>query len=230
MNFLNTFKKLTKFELGLWLTSVVVILFSFILSGGEDIMTVVASLIGVTALIFLAKGYILGQVLCIIFSVFYGLISFFFCYYGEMITYIFMTTPAAIASLVSWIRHPYKESDEVEVNRVNKKQIILMIILSMIVTVIFYYILLAMRNANLLFSVISVTTSFVASYLTYLRSPFYALGYAVNDIVLIVLWTLATVENINYLPMILCFVMFLANDLYGFYNWKRMQSRQVNDI
>ena len=51
-----------------------------------------------------------------------------------------------------------------------------------------------------------------------MRSPYYALFYSFNDIVLIVLWTLATITDIGYLPMILCFVIFLVNDIYGFVN------------
>lgn len=226
MSFSNPFKKLTHFEFGLWIASILVIILSFVISQGGDVMTLIGSLIGVTALIFLAKGFVIGQVLCIIFSVFYGIISFFFGYYGEMITYMFMTTPAAIASLISWIRHPYKDSDEVEISRVSKMQIILLVVFSIIVTLIFYFILSFLNNANLFFSVISVTTSFIASYLTYLRSPYYAIGYAANDVVLIILWILAAMENISYLPMIFCFAMFLLNDLYGFYNWRRMQNRQ----
>ncbi len=141
-----------------------------------------------------------------------------------------MTTPVAFASLISWIRHPYKDSEEVEVSRVTKKHKVLLVVYTILVTVIFYSILSALDNANLLFSVISVSTSFVASYLTYLRSPYYALGYAANDVVLIILWVLASIEDISYMPMIMCFVMFLLNDIYGFYNWKRMQSCQSADI
>ena len=39
--------------------------------------------------------------------------------------------------------------------------------------------------------------------------------------------TLAAVENISYLSVIICFVMFLVNDLYGFVSWKRMEKRQM---
>lgn len=226
MKFSNPFKKLTKFEMTLWLTSVVAIILSFMASKGGDALTLVASLIGVTALIFLAKGFVIGQVLCIIFAVFYGIISFYFKYYGEMLTYLCMTTPVAVASLISWIRHPYEDSDEVEVNKITPKHIVVLVILTIGVTVAFYFILSALDTANLLFSVLSVTTSFVASALTFLRSPYYALGYALNDVVLIVLWLLATAEQFSYLPMVLCFLMFLINDLYGFYSWKRMQIRQ----
>lgn len=225
----NPFSELTRFELALWLTSVCVIIISAIFAGSHDIPNTIASLIGVTALIFIAKGYVFGQVLVVIFSVFYGIISFHFCYYGEMITYLCMTAPIAIISIISWIRHPYKETNEVEVNIVTKKQIAVMIILAIITTIIFYFILSALNNANILFSTFSVTTSFIASYLSFLRSPYYALGYAVNDLVLIILWGLATMESTSYLPMLVCFAMFFFNDLYGFVSWRRMQQRQKDN-
>ena len=69
-------------------------------------LTLIASLIGVTALIFVAKGDVTGQVLTVVFSVLYSVISFEFTYYGEMITYMFMTAPIAAMSVYTWIRHP----------------------------------------------------------------------------------------------------------------------------
>ncbi len=226
MKLKNPFKDLTKFELALWLISMSVIILSFIISGGEDILTIIASLIGVTALIFVAKGYVLGQVLTVVFALFYGIISFYFKYYGEMITYLCMTGPIAVMAVISWIKNPYKGTKEVKVSHITRKQVITMSALAIVVTIAFYFILNFLENANLIVSTFSITTSFVASYLTFLRSPYYALAYSANDIVLIVLWTLATIENISYLPMILCFAMFLANDIYGFINWRRMRIRQ----
>lgn len=226
MKFKNPFKDLTKFELGLWLISVTVIIVSFAISGGGDILTIIASLIGVTALIFVAKGYVIGQILTVVFAVFYGIISYYFRYYGEMITYLCMTAPIAVMAVVSWLRNPYEGTKEVKISHVTKNQVIVMSILTVLVTLAFYFILKAMGTANLLFSTISITTSFVASYLTFLRSPYYAVAYSANDIILIVLWTMATLEDVSYLPMICCFVMFLINDMYGFFNWRRMRKRQ----
>ena len=228
--YLVSFKTLTEFEKGLWLTSLAVTILSYLLSylfsGGGDLLNLIASLIGVTALIFVAKGLVLGQLLTVVFSVFYGIISVLFSYYGEMITYLFMTTPMAIVAAIEWIKNPYKDTQEVKVHKVTKKQLVIMWLLALVVTVLFYFILKALNTANLFFSTLSITTSFVASYLTFLRSPYYAIGYSANDMVLIILWILASVEDISYLPMVACFIMFLFNDLYGFYNWRRMQKRQ----
>lgn len=226
MKFFSQFRDLTVFERVLWLVSAAVIIISFAVSGGGDVLTLIASLIGVTALIFVAKGYVLGQVLTVVFAVFYGIISFFFTYYGEMITYLCMTAPIAVMSTVSWIRNPYKGTKEVAVSRITARQIFVMSIAAAAAAAVLGYVLYLLGNANLVFSIISITTSFVASWLTLLRSPYYAIAYALNDIVLIVLWVLATLEDMSYLPMVLCFVMFFLNDMYGFFNWRRMAKRQ----
>ena len=201
----------TKKELMLWFTSSVLI---------------VVSLIGVTSLIYNAKGNPVGQFLMIIFSALYGFISFTFAYYGEMITYLGMTAPMAVFALISWLKNPYNgNKKEVKVNRLKTKEIAFMIILAAAVTFIFYYILLFFHTANLVPSAVSVTTSFLAVYLTFRRSAFYAAAYAANDIVLIILWILAALTDISYLSVVICFIMFFVNDIYGFVNWSKMRKR-----
>ncbi len=229
MKIRNYFKDLSRFERGLWITSLLIVSLSYFFSNGGW-LNLIASLIGVTALIFVAKGYIIGQILSVVFAIFYGYISFHFRYYGELITYVCMTAPIALAAVISWYKNPYKDTSEVTVDRLSKKQIVLVSALSVVVTVLFYFILKHFDTANLMFSTLSVTTSFLAVSFTYLRSPFYALAYSANDIVLIVLWVLATAEDIKYLPMIFCFIMFLVNDLYGYYNWKRIEKRQKDEV
>ena len=219
----------TKFEIILWSFSILSIIISFFVFDRSNYLTLCASLIGVTSLIFCAKGNPVGQVLMIIFSIIYGIISYSFSYYGEMITYLGMTLPMCVFALVSWLKNPYKDNkSEVAVAKLKKKDIPLIIISALAVSIAFYFILKNFNTANLLPSTFSVTTSFIAAFLTYKRSPFFALAYATNDIVLIVLWVLATKEDISYISVIICFVVFLFNDLYGFSNWLRMQKRQQN--
>ena len=221
----------TKFEIGLWNSSVLIIVATFIIFEEKDYLTLIASLIGATFLILNAKGNPLGQFLTIVFSLLYGIISYRFDYYGEMITYLCMSMPIAIIALISWLKNPYKgNKSEVAVNNISKKETVFMTILATIVTIIFYYILKYFNTANLIPSTLSITTSFLASYLTFRRSPYYALFYAANDIVLIVLWVLASITDISYLSVVICFIVFLVNDLYGFINWRRMEKRQKNNM
>ena len=226
-------KKLTTYfskgELTLWGCSTGLVMLSFFLFDRENNMTLAASLIGTTALIFNAKGNPIGQALMILFSLLYGVISYTFSYFGEMITYLGMTGPMALFALISWLRNPYKGNHaEVAVNRIGKWEYFLMYLATGVVTLVFYFILEHFNTANIIPSTLSVATSFIAVYLTFRRSPYFALAYAANDVVLIVLWILAAKEDISYLSVIICFVMFLVNDLYGFVNWKRMEKRQLN--
>jgi len=225
----NPFKKLNKREWLLWGVSMLAVGVSSVLAGGEGVLSTMASLVGVTALIFLAKGDVYGQVLTIVFSLLYGIVSWRFRYWGEMITYIGMTLPSAAVTLVSWLKHPYRDTDEVEVAHLTGKKAAVMLSLSAAVTVAFYFILSALNTPNLAFSTLSVFTSFAACTLLLMRLPYYAVAYACNDIVLIVLWVLASVKDVQYLPMVLCFTMFLINDLYGFYSWRKMKKRQQFD-
>ena len=220
----------SKGELALWSGSAGLILASFSVFDRVNFMTLAASLIGVTSLIFNAKGNPIGQALMVVFSLLYGLISFSFSYFGEMITYLGMTGPMALFALISWLRNPYKGNHaEVAVNRIGKWEYVGMYVLTGLVTVLFYFILDHFHTANIIPSTLSVTTTFIAVYLTFRRSPYFALAYAANDVVLILLWALAARENISYLSVLICFVTFLVNDLYGFISWKRMEKRQMAD-
>ncbi len=217
----------TPWEWGLFVGSVALILCSFFLFDGKNPFTLAASLIGVSSLLLNAKGNPVGQALMVLFSLLYGFISYSFSYYGEMITYLGMTAPMALFSLLSWLAHPYEGNRAtVEINRLKRAELWLMLFLTAVVTGLFYLILDYFHTANLALSTLSVTTSFAAVYLTFRRSPYFALAYAANDLVLIALWILASLNDPAYLSVIVCFLVFLFNDLYGFFSWKRMERAQ----
>ncbi len=227
-------KKITSYfsrtELLLWGFSVTTIIASYILFSSDSLLSLTASLIGVTSLIFCTKGNPFGQVLMIIFSIIYTIISYSFSYYGEMITYFCMTLPMAVFSLISWLRNPYKgNKSQVAINRIKANEIAFLIFLATAVTIAFFFILKALNTANLIVSTISVATSFSAAYLTFRRSPYLSVLYALNDAVLIILWIFATAQNRSYISVVICFSVFLINDIYCFINWKRMQKLQTEE-
>lgn len=220
----------SKGEIILWSTSAMVIIVSFCAFDRTNYITLCASIIGVTSLIFNAKGNPFGQLLMVVFSLLYGIISYTFAYYGEMITYLGMTMPMAVFALISWLRNPYNGNKaEVKVNNIGKRENVCMWIGTFAITFLFYFILEYFDTANIIPSTISVTTSFLAVYLTFRRSPYFALAYAANDIVLIILWVLASLYDIKYLSVVVCFIAFLFNDIYGFLSWRKMKERQLRD-
>lgn len=220
-------KVFTWFEITVTILAIAIIIASHLIFGGNSYTQMIASILGVFAVLFTAKGNPLGQVLLIAFAVFYGIISFASRYYGEMITYIGMSLPMAIIALISWLKNPYKgNKSQVKINTLKYKELCLLVVIATLVTIAFYFILRALGTANLLPSTISVTTSFIAAYLTFRRSPLYALGYALNDIVLIVLWGLMAINDRSYITVVACFVVFFVFDLYGLFNWHKMANKQ----
>ena len=229
MNLVKSIKNLTRTEKIIWTASILSILVSSLLFPNPDLVSVITSALGATALIFVSKGDPLGQLMCIIFGVIYAFISFHLRYYGEMITYVGMTVPSAVWALYTWLKNPYTDR-QVKVAEMTAKKWMLVVFGGLASSLIMYFVLGFFGTANLIISTVSVATSFMASMLTVLRSPLYALFYAANDVVLIALWVLACIDNIGYLPMVICFIIFLVNDAYGFINWRKMKKIQGEGI
>ena len=224
----NPWKELSVKEWWLWSISMLIVTVSNLVGGSFDVLTLAATWVGITSLIFAAKGNVWAQFLMVAFSILYGIISFRFRYWGEMITYPGMTLPMAVWSAVTWLRNPSAGSkSEVAIRKLEKKHFLFLLVLSIVVTGAFYFILRWLETPNIVFSTLSVTTSFLAASLTMLRSSYYALGYAANDLVLIVLWGLAAAKDPVYIPVIINFMIFFMNDMYGFISWKKRERTQL---
>ena len=113
-------------------------------------------------------------------------------------TYLGMTMPMAVWSTITWIRNPSESGKEVEIQQLTKKHVFLLVSSTTVITILFFKILAVLETPNIVFSTISITTSFLAASLTMLRSSYYAVGYVANDIVLIVLWIMATIKDPSY--------------------------------
>ena len=224
----NPWKELSVKEWWLWSISMLIVTVSNLVGGSFDVLTLAATWVGITSLIFAAKGNVWAQFLMVAFSILYGIISFRFRYWGEMITYLGMTLPMAVWSAVTWLRNPSAGSkSEVAIRKLEKKHFLFLLVLSIVVTGAFYFILRWLETPNIVFSTLSVTTSFLAASLTMMRSSYYALGYAANDLVLIVLWGLAAAKDPVYIPVIINFMIFFMNDMYGFISWKKRERTQL---
>ncbi len=121
MNLIRSVQSLTKTEKILWLSSLAAVFVSAALLSDPDWLSVITSLVGTTALIFVAKGDPMGQLITLIFALLYGAVSLFFRYYGEMITYLGMTAPSALWALVTWLRNPYS-ARQVKVAKMTAKK------------------------------------------------------------------------------------------------------------
>ena len=96
----NPFNRLTKKEWMIYLISLTVVICSNFFAEKINVINLIATAIGVTALIFIAKGDVFGQILCVIFASLYSITALEHRYYSEIITYLGMTAPISIATIV----------------------------------------------------------------------------------------------------------------------------------
>ncbi len=223
----NPFKGFTIQEWIIYLSSLIIVLVSNFIGGQVDLINLLCTVMGVTALIFIAKGNVIGQMISVVFGVLYSITAIKYRYYSEIITYLGMTAPLALISIFTWIKNPYKKGENVvKIRLLTLNEGLFLTGLTLVVTTIFFFVLKHLETPNLFVGTVSIATSFVASYLMVRRISYYAIAFMCNDVVLIVLWVLASFDDLTYLSMVACFLTFLVNDLYAFTRWKIREKKQ----
>lgn len=222
------FNYFTITEKFIWLGSFLLITILFFIFDSSNLLSYISSIVGITALIFMAKANPIAHILFIVFSAFYAYMSFINAYYGEVFDYIILTIPLSIISLISWFKNLNTKNNilETKISSINIKQTVFISILSITVAIIMYFILKYFGTSNLLISTFSVTTNFFAASLSIKRSHYFALAYAFNDIVLIILWSMQLANDFSYIIMVVYFFITLLNDIYIFISWIRLRDKQ----
>ena len=224
----NFFKDWNLFEKIFLVSSILIITICFLLTNDKSILTLLTSIFGILTVLCGAKGLILAPIINIIYNVIYTTISISQHYYGEAIIYIFLMMPINIITIVSWLKNKSKENKNiVKINKIKTKEYICLFITTILLTIGFYFLLKVLNTNELIISTISLVTSIIASYLMLRRSSNYAIAYILNDIILITLWSISVKNNgAKYLPIVITFIVFFINDIYGFTSWKKREKNQ----
>ncbi len=178
-----------------------------------------------TALL-LAKGKYACYIIGIISTFFYAYVSYSNSYYGEVIIAVLCTLPLMVIGLINWLRHQ-DDTKTVIIKEITKKELIVVLLSQVVMFLGYYYLLKIFNTNNLLVSTFSIVASIIATYLTARRSEYGFIGFIINDLILIVLWSIPIINGeSNLIPVLLCPVLLLINDIYGVYNWKRIKNKQ----
>lgn len=225
---MNKRLKLTPFEICLITVSLLVAFVSFLFAQEKSYLSLIGTLFGIITCFAYSKVWVIAPMVGCVNNILYIILSFTQRFYGEAIIYLFLQMPIVIYQIVDYLKNKNKDDQTVvNVNKVGKKEYLLMIPVILVLTVGFYFLLKALNTNELIISTFSLVTSLIASYLMLRRSPYYAIGYLLNDVVLIVLWSMTIASSgLTYLPTLIGFVVFMANDIYGFINWKIQEKKQ----
>ena len=218
----------TLFEKLFLFFSLITITLCFAFGVDKNVFAYIVSIVGVISVLLVAKGLAIAPIINVIYSILYSVLSISQRYYGEAIIYLGLMIPISVISIVSWLKNRNKAQKEVvSVNSIKGKEYLYLSIATVVATIGFYFILKVLNTSELIISTLSLVSSAVASYLMLRRCSYYAIGFIVNDIILITLWVLAVVSSgIGYLPSAISFCIFLINDIYGFIHWKIEEHKQ----
>lgn len=191
-------------------------------------LVIVSAIVCCTAIFFIAKGKVLGNILGIFQCILYSIVSYFNHFYGEIILCMGITLPIYIASIVTWIRNISKDEKVVKVNRMLKwQEWASMIAVVTVLSVGVYYLLQFLNTQNLIVSTINVSVSMIAGYLLIRRSEFSFIFFILNNIISIVLWsTVLAGGAIESVPTFVLFLIYLLLNIMGFINWLRFKNLQ----
>lgn len=213
------FKDWNQFEISLLLLSIVAIMFSSIICKSE-ILTILASLVGVTCSLLQAKGKVVSQFIGILEVILYSILSYQNHYYGEVMIDVLVVFPMYVYGVFSWITHRNEETDTVESNEISKKEWGILAFASVVGFVLLYCVLKYFNTSQLMISSLSMVTSLMATYLITRRSKYSFIFYIGNDIILILLWGIPILQGEFYLvPVLVENIVLLLNDSYGLKNW-----------
>lgn len=221
------FRNLNWFERIFPIISILVVIISFSVGVEKNWLSLIYSLVGVIETFIVAKGLVIAPFFTVTLCVLYLFLSLSQNYYGEVVIAA-INIIIGIAIIISWLKNKSKQNtSEVQVNKIGWLEYVLMLVAGLICGIGCYFMLKAFNTDELIISTISVVVSLISAYLMVRRSKFYAAGYLINDIIVIVLWSM-TIKNMGlvFLPTILGFVIYFISDIYGLINWKLMERKQ----
>ena len=216
------------FEIVFLIVSYIVLTLCFVLGTEKNTFSFIVSLVGVSSVMLVAKGLTIAPIVSIIYNILYATLSVTQKYYGETIIYTVIMIPLSIISLVSWVKNKNGGKEEqVQVNKISKKEYLILSLVIVVVTIGFYFLLKALHTNELIVSTISLVAPVISAYLMLRRSSYYAICFIVSNAVLIVLWGLSIkTAGAGFLPTICSFVIFTVLDVYGLIHWKQEEKRQ----
>lgn len=220
------FKNWTTFEkLFLLIGTILAIVLTFMFKG--TLIDLGYTLLYIWTALLLAKGKYSCYIVGIISTFFYAFVSYSNSYYGEVIIAMCCTLPLMVIGLINWLKHQ-DSTNTVIIKEITKKELLLVLLSQAIMFTGYYFLLKVFNTNNLLVSTFSVVASIIATYLTARRSEHGFIGFIINDIILIILWSIPVIKgNTNIIPVLLCPVLLFINDIYGVYNWKKIKINQT---
>ncbi len=193
----------------------------------SSIFELLSTLAALIAALLVAKGKPAAYPVSVVSALLYAFVTFQTRLYGETAIALCILFPIAVYGVFSWFnnkRDTHLKGRVIIVNKIKAAEYIILICSQVIAAYFYYWLLKRFGTQFPLFSVFTVATGIISSYLLARRSRFGLIAYILNDIMLICLWTsVVAAGSVNSIVMLLTPVLLLISDVYGAFNWKKFE-------
>lgn len=177
-----------------------------------------------------AKGKVITQIFGILTFIFYIYTSYSKQLYGEAILYLVILLPMYVYGLIHWLA--YRDKDEKVVivrSNLSKKEWLVFLLSFVCVSVGVYYLLKALNTAQLIVSTLSFISMLPAMYLLMRRCKWNQVAFLLNDLFVPILWLVLVINgDLSFISVVICFVFQLVYDIYGIFEWIKLEKKQNN--
>jgi nicotinamide mononucleotide transporter len=223
----NYFKDWNTYE-KIWLGLFTAIIIGLSIFWKDNLIGIIASLTGIWCVVLTAKGKISNYYFGIINVITYAIVAYGWEYYGEVMLNIAYFLPMQFVGIYIWIKNrKQNDKDGVYVKFLNNKQRIFWLILSIIGVVGYGFVLQGLGGSLPFTDSMSTILSIIAMILMAGLYMEQWILWIVVDVVTIVMWFVVMLQGGNDISILLMWIAYLVNAVYGLINWIKMYKNQV---
>lgn len=218
----------SKFEIT-WLVLSTVIMIALSIIWGDSTLALISGITGILGVVLAAKGKVSTYFFATINVAIYAFLTFNNHLYGEFMLNAFYYIPMNFVGFYLWSRHKDEDSGEVEGKSLTPKQIVILLVAVTIVVLVYWQILSHIGGQLALIDAMSTVFSVVALIMQVARYAEQWLLWIIVNVVSVVMWVLLLGKDSSAVTMVVMWVAYLFNSVYGYYNWKKLAKKNVEN-
>ncbi len=218
----------SKFEV-IWLALSTVIMIVLSIIWGDNILALISGITGILGVVLAAKGKVSTYFFATVNVAIYAWLTFNNHLYGEFMLNAFYYIPMNFVGFYLWSRHKDEESGDVEGKCLTTKQIIILLIAVAAIVAAYWQILSHIGGQLALIDAMSTVFSVVALIMQVARYAEQWLLWIIVNVVSVIMWVLLIGKDTSAITMVVMWVAYLFNSVYGYYNWKKMAAKNVGN-
>ena len=218
----------SRFEI-IWLILSTVIMIVLSIIWGDNLLALISGITGILGVVLAAKGKVSTYIFATVNVAIYALLTFQNHLYGEFMLNAFYYIPMNFIGFYLWSKHKDNESGEVEGKKLTGRQTVILFAAVAVVVLVYWQILSRIGGQLALIDAMSTIFSVVALIMQVARYAEQWLLWIIVNVVSVVMWLLLIGKDSSAITMVVMWVAYLFNSVYGYYNWRKLDEKNVEN-